>query len=296
MSAQNVIESIVSEIISELEKGAAPWNQPWTGRGDDTQIGEIPLRHNGEKYRGINVLALWLAAMKRGYQSRYWLTYKQATALGGQVRKGEKSTGIIYADQVTKRYEDDAGNEETKQFSFLKTYCVFNADQIEGLPELYCPAKGEPRTDQEALPGQDWLAAIPATIIHGGDKAFFSPGPDYIRMPNREQFRSDQAYTSVLIHELTHWTGGESRLNRIKHARWGDEAYAFEELVAELGAAFGCAHIGLIPAIREDHAPYIASWIKQLKSDPRALMQAASKASTALDYLDKFSNKMEIAA
>ncbi|MDE2344395.1 MAG: DUF1738 domain-containing protein [Betaproteobacteria bacterium] len=290
MKAQDVIENIVSQIVAELARGTLPWCKPWTSTGEMQGGFALPLRVTGEAYRGINVLALWCAAQMSGYRSRFWMTYKQAEALKGHVRKGEKATGIIYADKVTKEDTNAEGETVEKSYAFLKAYAVFNADQIEGLPEKFYAKESEAPAPAEAMeiPGKEWLANIPAVIRHGGNRAYFSPAADFVQMPAPEDFKTPLAYTSTLLHELTHWTGHKNRLDRVAFKKWGDDAYAFEELVAELGAAFGCAHLGLVPAIREDHAPYIAGWIKQLKNDPRALVNAAAQASKALDYLDAF--------
>jgi antirestriction protein ArdC len=294
MKAQEVIENVVSQIVAELERGTMPWCKPWTSKEGAILGGfALPLRVTGEAYRGINILALWSAAQTFGYRSRYWMTFKQAEALKAHVRKGEMATGIIYADKVTKEDTTAEGETVEKSYAFLKAYAVFNADQIEGLPEKFYAKEGEqvltpaPAETLE-IPGKEWLANIPAVIRHGGGRAYFSPAADFVQMPAPQDFKTPLSYTSTLIHELTHWTGHKSRLDRLAFKKWGDEAYAFEELVAELGAAFGCAHLGFVPAIREDHAPYIAGWIKQLKNDPRALVNAAAQASKALDYLDAF--------
>jgi antirestriction protein ArdC len=295
MKAQEIIEKIVVQIVAELEAGTMPWAKPWNNVVNNADfLGgfALPLRVTGETYRGVNILALWYAAQANGYRSRYWMTYKQAQALKANVRKGERSTGIIYADVSRKEAEGENGETIEKSFSFLKAYAVFNADQIEGLPEKFYATGTEliekPADAQQEFPGKTWLDNIPASLRHGGNRAYFSPHHDFVQMPFPTQFKNGQAYTSTLLHELTHWTGHKSRLDRLEHKKWGDDHYAFEELVAELGAAFGCAHLGLIPAIREDHAPYIAEWIAQLKNDPRAIMKAAAQASKALDYLNSF--------
>lgn len=298
MKPQEIIETVVNKIIVELQAGVLPWTKPWKSDGSNgLALGgfALPLRHNGEAYRGINVLALWCTAVSKGYQARHWMTFNQSKQLGGTVKKGERATGIIYADQVRREEEGEGGETVEKSYSFLKAYAVFNAEQIEGLPEHFyikAPAPVAVTDEKPAtveIPGKDWLDNIPAIISHGGDRAFFSPSHDFIQMPMPAAFEDGQSYTSTLIHEMTHWTGHKSRLDRPDHKKWGDESYAFEELVAELGAAFGCATIGLVPAIREDHAPYIASWLKKLKADPKALMSAAAKASRAIDYLDAYS-------
>jgi len=312
MKANEIINQVVAEIIAEIERGVLPWNKPWNAGngGSFGPLPALPLRVTGESYRGINILALWSAARRNGYSCRYWMTYKQAEALNGQVRKGEKATGIIYADHVRKEEQNEAGETVDKSFSFLKAYAVFNAEQIENLPERFYlkpPAPPviadtpeqieEPKVIE--IPGKAWLDAVPAVLRHGGNRAFFSPQLDFVQMPEAEAFKSPTSYATTLIHELVHWSGHESRLNREFGARFGDDRYAMEELVAELGSAFGAANLGFTPAIREDHAPYLAHWLKILKASPQVLVSAAAKASAAIDYLDKFSTsaaEMEMAA
>jgi antirestriction protein ArdC len=303
VKAQEIIEQVVNQIIEEIENGTLPWCKPWKTGSAGLNLGgfALPLRHTGEAYRGINILSLWCAASAKGYRARHWMTFRQAIELKGCVRKGEKATGIIYADVSRKTEETPDGETVEKSFAFLKAYSVFNAEQIDGLPEKFyaktpAPAPAEIIEEPKevlVIPGQEWLDTVPAVLRHGGDRAYFSPSQDFIQMPQAEAFKSGQAYTSTLIHELTHWTGHKSRLDRLEHKRWGDDHYAFEELVAELGAAFGCANLGLVPAIREDHAPYLSHWLKQLKADPKALMSAAAKASQAIDFLDGYSQATE---
>ena len=196
---------------------------------------------------------------------------------------------------MTKEETNAEGETAEKSYAFLKGYSVFNADQIEGLPEkFYAGDEQAAPVASVENPGQDWLAKIPAVIRHGGDRAYFLPALDIVQMPHPAQFKTPHHYVSVLIHELTHWTGLKTRLDRLRSTRWGDDAYAFEELVAELGAAFGCANLGMVPNIREDHAPYIASWIKQLKNDPRSLVSAAAQASKAIDFLDAYQTAEDV--
>jgi antirestriction protein ArdC len=294
MKAQEVIEAVVAQIVAELEKGALPWCRPWKSDETGFKLGgfALPLRVTGEAYRGINILALWCAASSNGFRGRYWMTFNQAKALKGMVRKGEKASGVIYADKTTKEQQDEqTGETVVKSYAFLKSYAVFNADQIDGLPEKFyakTPEADAPTLTALEIPGQAWFDAVPAFIRHGGNRAYFSPAADFVQMPMAQDFKNPQAYASTLCHELVHWTGHKSRLDRLDFVKWGDDRYAFEELVAELGAAFGMANLGLVPDIREDHAPYLAVWLKKLKDDPKALMSAAAKASQAIDFLDAF--------
>jgi antirestriction protein ArdC len=296
MKSQDVCEKITAAIIAELERGVLPWNKSWAGHGGPV----MPRRHTGIRYRGINVLILWGQAEEAGYRSPFWMTFKQAQEYGANVRKGEKGTQIVYANRVTKSETNEAGEDVERSFGFLKAYSVFNAEQIENLPAQFLPPSPPPAqvpdekdwTAYEAASA--WFEGIPAQVRHGGDKACFIPSLDRIDLPDREDFFTAQHYFSVRAHETVHWTKMESRLNRdFGRERWGDEGYAMEELVAELGAAFTMAELGMVPAIREDHAPYIAHWLSVLKSHGKAILTAAAKASDALEYMSKFQQVSE---
>lgn len=286
----NHYEAITSKIVTQIEGGTAPWRKPWSNKQGRVSR---PLRHNGKPYSGVNILILWSTAEHRGYASPFWMTYRQAMELGGQVRKGEKSELIVYANKATKKEtNDDTGEETERQFNFLKTYCVFNADQIDGLPDHFNAraAATYNNTDQAVRIADDFIAATGAEIRIGGDRAFYSPAHDFVGMPPFESFNSAPDYYSTGLHELTHWTRAEKRLAReFGRKRWGDEGYAMEELVAELGSAFLCADLGLELASepRQDHASYLASWLQVLKNDSRAIFSAASHASRAADYLHR---------
>jgi len=274
---------VTDRILAELDAGTRPWVKPWT-----TTAGRVsrPRRANGTPYRGINVLLLWAEAVDQGYSSSTWMTYKQAQALGAQVRKGEAGALVVYADRFTKTETTDKGEEVEREIPFLKGYTVFNVDQIDGLPEAVRPAPSP------ALPpvipldqAEAFFKATGADIRHGGDRAYYAPGLDRIQLPRPEAFRSAEAYAATKAHELVHWTGHPARLARTFGQRFGDDAYAFEELVAELGAAFVCADLGLAPEVRDDHAAYLAHWLKVLKADKRAIFSAATHAQRAADHL-----------
>lgn len=276
---------VTDRILAELDAGTRPWVKPWTVAGTAGQISR-PRRANGTPYRGINVLLLWGEAVDHGYSSSTWMTYKQAQALGGQVRKGETGALVVYADRFTKTETTDKGEEVEREIPFLKGYTVFNVDQIDGLPEAYRPAPC-PALPPLALLDQAeaFFKATGADIRHGGDRAYYAPGLDRIQLPKPEAFRSVEAYAATKAHELVHWTGHPARLARAFGQRFGDDAYAFEELVAELGAAFVCADLGIKPEVRDDHAAYLAHWLKVLKSDKRAIFSAATHAQRAADHL-----------
>lgn len=297
---QDVYSRITNKIVAELEKGARPWLCPWNAEHAAGRINR-PLRANGIPYRGINTIMLWSEAMEKGYSAPLWMTFKQALELNAHVRKGEQGSLVVYASKFT-RTETDAGTgeESERDIPFMKGYTVFNVAQIEGLPEHYY-AKPTPRG--ETLPrierAEAFFASTRAAIRHGGTKAYYSISTDHVQMPPFESFRDAESYYAVLAHEATHWTRQEKRLNRdFGRKRFGDEGYAMEELVAELGSAFLCADLELTPEIREDHASYLASWIKVLKNDARAIFTAAAHAQRAADFINALqpTAALEIAA
>ena len=283
----DVYSRITDKIVADLEQGVRPWFKPWNAEHAAGKITR-PLRHNGIPYKGINVIMLWSAAIVKGYACPLWLTFKQALELGGNVRKGETGELVVYANSITKTETDAKGEETEREIPFLKGYTVFNAEQCENLPAHYT-AKAEPPalTPLQRIEAADrFFAATGADIRHGGTRAFYAEGPDYVQMPPFETFRDAESHAATLAHELTHWTKHDKRLARdMGRVKWGDEGYAREELVAELGSAFLCADLGITPEVREDHAAYIASWLKVLKDDKRLIFSAASQAQRAADYL-----------
>lgn len=278
---------ITDQIIAELERGVRPWSQPWNAEHLAGRISR-PLRHNGKAYQGINVILLWMAATARGYSAPIWMTYKQAQALGAQVRKGETGSPVTYADTMRKREQDEATGEESERaIYFLKQYTVFNVEQIDNLPAHYY-ATATPALDPLArmAEAEGFFANLGADIRHGGNRAYYAPDPDFVQMPPFESFCDAQSYYSTLGHECIHWTKHSTRLAReFGRKRFGDEGYAREELVAEIGAAFVAADLGIALEPRPDHASYIASWLKVLKDDKRAIVIAASFAQKAVDFL-----------
>lgn len=283
---QDVYEKVTAKIIAGLERGELSWVKPWSGGHMEGRIVR-PLRHNGVAYRGINVLMLWGAAMEHGYVSPMWMTFRQAQELGGHVRKGERGHLVVYADTITRTEEGADGAEEERRIPFMKGYTVFNVEQIDGLPEQYQMQPVPVQSSMQRIAGaESFFAATGADIRHGGNSAHYSGGSDHVQMPVFEAFRSPEAYYATLAHELMHWTKHPARLDRdFGRKRWGDEGYAREELVAELGAAFLCADLALTPEPGADHAAYIQSWLKVLKDDKRAIFTAAAQAQRAADYL-----------
>jgi len=288
-SNQSVFDRVTQKIITDLEQGVRPWQKPW---GSDSASPRIirPRRHNGEAYNCVNILLLWDAAVRCGFQNATWMTFKQAEEYGAHVRKGEKASLVVYANKII-RSETDAktGEELEKQIPFLRGYSVFNVEQIEGLPEHFL-SKPEPL---KATPTLKHLASVVqfikntgVDIRHGGNRAYYAEGSDHIQMPVLEAFKDIESYYATLAHETTHWTKHETRLNRdFGRVTWGDEGYAKEELVAEIGSAFLCADLGITPEIREDHAAYIESWLKALKNDKKLIFTAAAHASRAVAFL-----------
>jgi antirestriction protein ArdC len=283
---------ITDRILAELEQGTRPWLKPWSG-GDIAKSGQArPLRATGQPYRGINVLLLWIEAQASGFVNPSWMTYKQAQALGAQVRKGEHGATVVYYGDSTKTVHDDASGEDREQgFRFLKTYTVFNVAQIDGLPERFHIVPEQSPEVERIEAAEAFFDSIPATVNHGGDKAYYIPSADRIQLPPFAAFHDAHGYYATRGHETVHWTRHESRLDRsFGREKWGDEGYAREELVAEFGAAFLAADLGLCIEPRPDHASYIGSWITVLQNDTRAIVQAAAHAERALAYLHQLAS------
>lgn len=281
----NVYETITANIINAIEQGAGEFRMPW--HRASTASGVPCNAVTGAQYKGSNVLILWVTARAKGYDSDKWATFKQWQSIGAQVRKGEKSATGIYFNMMER--EDETG--EAKAIPFARPFHLFNAAQVDG----YTSEQAAPRQDlTETIRNADEvIAATGAKITHSGDRAFYRPSTDEIYMPPRDAFigtatsTATEAYYSTALHELAHWTGHQSRLARdfTRSKRFGDQAYAGEELVAELGAAFLCAQLGITNEPRADHAQYLAHWLKVLKADSRAIVRAASDAQKAADFI-----------
>lgn len=288
-SSREVAAEITALIIRKLEEGVAPWNRPWTVAG----AGGRPLRHCGTPYTGINNLYLWAIADACGYRSRFWMTGRQAEELGGHVRPHEAGSLSVYYSAFTKRESDPAtGEERDRKFRFLRHYVVFNCDQIDGLPDFYYPpVRAEAPIDPSARQAEidRFFTAIPADVRHGGNEAYYNPSRDFIQLPHPRSFKSMDFYASVRAHESLHWSGSSSRLARTFGKRFGDKAYCFEELVAEIGSGLVCADLGLPTELHDSHASYVGHWIGILKADSTAIIHAASKAEQAFNYLRQFS-------
>jgi antirestriction protein ArdC len=291
-SKLDIYKTITNQIVCDLEAGGIrPWHRPWTpmansgkSKFDFSKVG-LPLRATGEPYQGINVLILWMSAARNHFTGRYWMTYNKAHELGGQVRKGEHGTKIIFFKTVVE--EDE---ERQDAIPIARAYTVFNIDQIDGLPERF-HAEASPLPEVVGAPQfepdarfEEFFGEIGAKVVHGGMKAFYSPKTDTIRLPDRRSFIDVPSYYSTRAHESVHWTGHSKRLNRLVPTAFGSETYAFEELVAEIGAAFLCATLGLKPNM-ELSVSYISNWIDSLKHDKRMIFRAAAAAQKAVNFL-----------
>ncbi|HEV7286158.1 MAG TPA: zincin-like metallopeptidase domain-containing protein, partial [Kaistia sp.] len=274
-----------------------PWVQPWGKAAARAPLGLPNNASTGRAYSGINILILWGAVVQHGFPGQGWLTYRQAAALGGNVRKGEHGTTVVYADRFIpedeKRRARETG-EEAQAIPFLKRFTVFNTAQCEGLPDdiivaapLPPPGLIEPTVD----------ALIKATAIDfriGGDRAFYMPALDYVAVPPPQAYFDPINWHRTALHEIGHASGHHSRLNRDLSGSFGSKKYAFEELVAEMSSAFCCASLGIVPTVR--HADYIGSWLEVLREDNRAIVRAASQASKAADWILSFLPETEAPA
>jgi antirestriction protein ArdC len=285
MNRSDVYESVTNRIIETVEQGAKEWHMPWHRSGVSRPLNALTKK----SYRGVNVVALWAAADVHDFSSGFWGTYKQWHELEAQVRKGEHASVIVFWKELEGEVEDkQTGKREREKTLFARASWVFNADQVDGWTP---PAAPERNLVQALDQAEAFTAATGADVRHGGDRAYYRRSSDRVQMPDRERFTGSEtstpteAYYATLLHELTHWTGHESRLDRDLSGRFGNEAYAVEELVAELGAAFLCADLSITNAPRADHAAYIANWLEVLKRDKRAIFTAARKAASATDYL-----------
>lgn len=280
--AGRICDEVTREIVEALTRGVLPWRAPWNSGGG---IALMPLRACGTPYRGVNVVVLWRKAVGKGYLAPFWMTYRQASALGGQVRKGERGTTVIKVGTVVRKGEDP--DEEPARFGYLRSYSVFNADQIDGLCERFRRASDRPPVSRaKGDPAfMSWFRRLGVGIeTSGAKRAFYDVQRDVIHMPPEDCFEDGATYIGVLLHELVHATGAAHRLDRRLGEAFNGPKYAHEELVAELGSAMAGALLGIEPRF-EENAAYLNEWIKVLKSDSRAIIKAASEAQAACDWL-----------
>lgn len=284
MKIADLYRQVTDSIVAELEAGVAPWVKPWK---EGRTAGLMPQNAaTGRPYTGINIPILWDAAHRNGFTRHEWLTFKQAIDAGASIRKGEHGTTVVFAKRVLTPGRDD--EETDAMVTVLRTFTVFNIAQVEGWEERPQPDFPE---HPPILVAEAFVRQVGADLRHGGNRACYVLSQDFVLMPEPRQFESAAHYFATALHELTHWTGHERRLNRALVNRFGSHAYAAEELVAEFGAAFLCAELGIIARLR--HAEYIGSWLALLKADDRAVFTAASKASQAASYLRVLSGTRE---
>lgn len=282
----DLYQSVTNQIIAALEVGTPPWTCPW----QRTHGSMLPANlATSRAYRGINVLLLNLQQMSHGYAHNRWLTFQQARTMGGCVRRGETGTPIVFfkmleldgAAAVVRHAANDASGR--KVIPLLRSFTVFNAAQVDGLPSDLTAVPTPPEGWSPVAAAEELLAHSGAVLRHGGDQAFYRPSDDIIQLPLPAVFPQASRYYNTALHELTHWTSHPSRCNRVLSNRAHLEAYAFEELVAEMGSAFLSSHCGLHSELQ--HASYIASWLRALRNDKRLIFNAASLAQRAADYL-----------
>lgn len=286
LKVAELYEQVTRNIVTQIEAGnLPPWLLPWKR---SKRTGIMPINAaTARAYSGINVLVLWSEREAKGYDAPLWLTFKQCQAIGGQVKKGEKASHIIYANKTTVK---DKQTDEERLIPFMKCFAVFNVQQCEGLPHNEPePELPEHERNERA---EQFFAAIGAEVRWGEAMAAYIPSKDCITMPARGAFLGPENLYATWAHEHVHWSGAKSRLNRDLKSRFDKEAYAFEELVAEIGAAMTCAALQITGELR--HASYVESWLKVLKNDSHAILTAASLASKAADYLRAFSEPKEV--
>jgi antirestriction protein ArdC len=282
----SLYDEVTAKIIAQLEAGCFPWAQPWSSAA---AVPGLPRNAvTGRAYSGVNVLILWGAVIEHCYPSQDWLTYRQALAAGGCVRKGEKGQTVFFADRFTPEDgRQQVEGEAVRSIPFLKRFVVFNAAQCKGLPaRLTADPTPLPEREQHAA-AEDLIAASGANFRIGGARAFYDVTRDLVQVPPQPAFTHQIDFYRTALHELGHWTGSATRLGRDQSGGFGTALYAREELCAELASALLCAALGIVPTVR--HADYLANWLAVMRADNRAIFKAASQASKAADYLLAFS-------
>ena len=281
----DLYQSVTQRIIAEMEAGRVPWVQPW-GVAGAVSPGLPRNALTGRTYSGVNVLILWGAVINGAFPSQAWLTFRQALQAGGSVRKGERGTTVVYADRFIPEAEKSRARttgDTVKTIAFLKRFTVFNASQCDGLREGV-GVDAPPLPPHEVVPvAEKLIAASGVDFRIGGGRAFYVPSHDFVQVPPQPAFFAPVDYYRTCLHELTHATGHKLRLDRSQISSFGTKDYAREELIAEMGSAFLCAALGIVPTVR--HADYLASWLDVLREDKRAIFRAASAASKAADWL-----------
>ncbi|GGF35498.1 hypothetical protein GCM10011321_28230 [Youhaiella tibetensis] len=286
MKGQDLHSEITRQLIAAIEANPGEPQLPWRRGGSALFIPSNAL--TGNAYRGINIVSLWAAAATHSYSLPVWATYRQWADKGCQVRKDERSSLVVFYKEFRVEPDKDIQGDDGRRRLARASY-VFNADQVDGF------ARPEPIATLgpiERLAQADaFTSATKADIRHGGESAYYSTGTDHIKMPDEGLFTGTassgrtESYYSTLLHELVHWSGAKHRLDRNMGKRFGDQEYAAEELVAELGAAFLCGELGISQTPRQDHAQYLANWLTLFKKDDRAIFRAAARASEAASFL-----------
>ncbi|MCK1340400.1 DUF1738 domain-containing protein [Bradyrhizobium sp. 38] len=282
----SLYDDITNKIIAELEAGRVPWVQPWGTAAAKAPLAMPKSAATGRQYSGVNILILWGAATEHAFTGQSWLTFRQALSLGGHVRKGERGTTVVYADRfvpVDEQRRASENGEEAQTIPFLKRFTLFNIDQCEGLPPEIATTAPPPPPDLIEPQVDKLIKATGIDFRIGGNRAFYAPTEDYVQVPPPQAYFEPINWHRTALHELAHASGHPSRLNRDLSGSFGTKKYAFEELVAEIASAFGCASLGIVPTVR--HADYIGSWLDVLREDNRAIVRAASQASKVADYL-----------
>jgi len=270
----SIYKEVTDSIIQQLENGALPWIKPWKtdSTADKNMVSQKP-------YQGVNRLILGLSSMVQGFDAPVWASFKQWQSLGANVRKGEKGTKIVFFSPIVKQ---DKSTGEESIYNCLKTYYVFNASQVDGIT-IQAP-KADDKPFNAIAEAEARIVKTGAVITHGGDSAFYASKVDKINVPHKSAFDCEASYYATMFHELVHWTGAEHREKRVFGKRFGDNAYAFEELVAEMGAAFLCQDYRIQGELR--HAGYLQSWLKVLKEDSKAIFKASALAQKAVDHIN----------
>jgi antirestriction protein ArdC len=283
---RNLYDQITAKVIAELQAGRVPWAQPWGTSAANAGVAVPTNVSTGRRYSGINVLILWGAVIENGFSNHCFLTFRQALGLGGAVRKGERGVTVVYADRYTPEdgKRDAAGTgEKPRTIPFLKRFTVFNVEQCDGLPAELTAGSSSIETDLVEPKVEALIRSTGIDFRIGGDRAFYAPAEDYVRVPPPQVYFEPINWHRTALHELGHATGHASRLKRDLSGAFGTKKYAFEELVAEMSAAFSCATLSVVPTVR--HADYLGAWLEVLREDNRAIVRAASAASKAADYL-----------
>jgi antirestriction protein ArdC len=288
-SRPDLYQEITDKIIAELEAGRVPWVQPWRTAAANAPLTMPKNASTDRRYSGINELILWGAVIEHGFFGQSWLTFRQALGLGGNVRKGERGTTVVYADRFVpddeRRRAAETG-DHAQAIPFLKRFTVFNTDQCNGLPEDIAKAAPPPPPGSIEPQAEMLIAATSADFRIGGARACYNTTGDFVQVPPPQAYFEPINWHRTAFHELSHWSGATSRLARNLTGSFGSKSYAREELVAEMAGAFVCASLGIVPTVR--HADYIGSWLEVLREDNRAVVRAASAASKAADFLLAF--------